>query len=201
MKRKGYKCALFALSILTCTGLYSIKANAEVMSSFGAKSEEEYEQELNSLLKNASGCETAQSEVRKSITQSINFEKELMQEYLTWLEEEEKLTQERKDAGQVLTEYNGVYYFNGKQRETYYNLDMSGVVSIMRNRGFSEKEFPYWVREDGCKMLGDYIMVAANLNVYARGSVIETSLGPALVCDTGGFASNHPYGVDIAVDW
>lgn len=86
-------------------------------------------------------------------------------------------------------------------KETYYNLDMSGVISIMRNMGFSEKDYPYWVRDDGCKMLGNYIMVAANLNLRPRGTTIATSLGTGLVCDTGGFAAYNQTQLDIAVTW
>lgn len=88
---------------------------------------------------------------------------------------------------------------NGK--ETYYNLPMHGVIQIMRDAGFSETEYPYWIRNDGCKMLGDYIMVAADLSIRPRGSIIETSLGTALVCDTGGFANYNSTQIDIAVDW
>ena len=62
-------------------------------------------------------------------------------------------------------------------KETYYNLNMSGVVKIMRRQGFSEEEYPYWVREDGCKMLGPYIMCAADLALRPRGSLVESSLG------------------------
>ena len=50
-------------------------------------------------------------------------------------------------------------------------------------------------------MLGDYIMVAANLKTYPRGSIIKTSLGMAIVCDTGTFAKRNPYQIDIAVNW
>jgi hypothetical protein len=99
-----------------------------------------------------------------------------------------------------LTASGGV--FNGPSgRETWYNLPMDGVISIMRNAGFSEEEYPYWVREDGCRMLGDYIMVAANFDIRPRGSTLATSLGTGLVCDTGTFIYTYPYGVDIAVDW
>ena len=86
-------------------------------------------------------------------------------------------------------------------KETYYNLPMSGVISIMRNAGFSEEEYPYWIRDDGCKMLGDYIMVAADLSIRPRGSIIETSLGTALVCDTGSFVNYNATQIDIAVNW
>ena len=102
--------------------------------------------------------------------------------------------------GPVLCTGLGVVYGpNGK--ETYYNLPMDGVVRIMRNMGFDEEEYPYWEREDGCKMLGDYIMVAANLDVHPRGSLVACSLGMAIVCDTGGFAVNNPQQLDVAVNW
>lgn len=83
-------------------------------------------------------------------------------------------------------------------KETYYNLNMSGVVSIMHSAGYGGE---YWVRNDGCKMLGDYIMVAANLSVHPRGSLVETSLGTGIVADTGGFASHNPTQIDIATNW
>jgi hypothetical protein len=67
--------------------------------------------------------------------------------------------------------------------------------------GFSEEEYPYWVREDGAKMLGDYVIVACELNIRPRGTIIKTSMGEAIVCDTGSFAYSNPYQIDIAVTW
>lgn len=99
--------------------------------------------------------------------------------------------------GPVLTRSAGTVQ-GPSGKETYYNLDMSGVIKIMRNQGY---EGEYWVREDGVKMLGDYIMCAANLNVHPRGSLVESSLGTCIVCDTGGFASSNPNQLDIAVTW
>ena len=99
-----------------------------------------------------------------------------------------------------LTRTGGV--FDGPSgRETYYNLPMKLVVKYMRRLGYSEEEYPYWIREDGCKMLGPYIMVAANLKIRPKGTILETSLGTAIVCDTGGFVKKYPKGIDIAVDW
>ena len=96
-----------------------------------------------------------------------------------------------------LTPSKGVHYgVSGK--ETYYNLDMSGVISIMRSMGNND---PYWIREDGVKMLGNYVMIAANFNIRPRGSLVETSLGTGIVCDTGGFAEKDPTQIDIAVNW
>ena len=84
--------------------------------------------------------------------------------------------------------------------ETYYNLDMSKVVDTMRRKGFSEEDYPYYIREDGVKMLGDYVMVAADLDIHPRGVIVETSLGQGLVCDTGDFAETGDI-YDIATDW
>ena len=99
--------------------------------------------------------------------------------------------------GPVLSRGNGsVHGPSGK--ETYYNLNMNGVVNIMRRMGNTDE---YWVRDDGCKMLGNYIMCAANLRVHPRGSLVESSLGTCIVCDTGGFARGNSNQLDIAVTW
>ena len=76
---------------------------------------------------------------------------------------------------------------------------MNGVIRNMRNRGFSEAEYPYWIREDGCKMLGDYIMVAASLDIRPYGTIVQTSRGLGIVADTGSFASSNQYQLDLAV--
>ena len=78
---------------------------------------------------------------------------------------------------------------------------MNGVVSKMRRLGYSEEEYPYWVREDGVKMLGDYVMVAASYDIRPVGTILESSLGMAIVCDTGTFANSNPTQLDIAVSW
>ena len=97
----------------------------------------------------------------------------------------------------VLTASKGVNYY-GNQKETYYNLNMDGVISIAQSQGI---EGEYWIREDGCKMYGDYIIVAANLDTHPRGSLVETSLGTGIVLDTGSFAESNPHHIDIATDW
>ena len=83
-------------------------------------------------------------------------------------------------------------------KETYYNLNMSGCINIMNSRGFNE---PYWVRSDGVKMYGYYVMCAAGLSIRPKGSIVESSNGLAIVVDTGGFASRNPRQLDIAVTW
>lgn len=97
----------------------------------------------------------------------------------------------------VLTASKGVNY-GPSGKETYYNLDMSGCIATMRSYGNTDE---YWVREDGCKMLGPYIMCAANLDMHPRGSLVESSLGTCIVVDTGGFTYVDTTQIDIATTW
>ena len=113
--------------------------------------------------------------------------------------QEEKQTQPPV-AGGKLTPRGGVY-MGPSGKETWYNLPMGYVVKIMRDHGFSEEEYPYSIREDGCKMLGSYVMIAANLDLRPRGTIVETSLGLGIVCDTGAFCQKDTTAIDIAVDW
>lgn len=123
-------------------------------------------------------------------------------------EEAAKKKEEEKKLEIIETSYSGGKLSKSKGtiqgpsgKETYYNLNMSGVVSIMRRMGFSESEYPYNVRADGVKCLGPYVMVAAHLGKRPRGSKVQTSLGTGIVCDTGGFASNNPTQIDVATAW
>jgi len=97
-----------------------------------------------------------------------------------------------------LTKSKGAQYFTDSKgvshRETYYDLPMNVVMSACGGT--------YSIRADGAKVDQDgYILVAANLQNYPRCSVVETSLGPGKVYDTGGFAARHPHGFDLATDW
>ena len=100
-------------------------------------------------------------------------------------------------TGSVLTRQGGVNY-GPSGKETYYNLPMQGVVNIMRRMGYDAERYPYWVREDGVRMLGPYVMIATNFSHWPRGSFVETSLGIGLSCDTGHLGWNH---IDVAVRW
>ena len=111
-----------------------------------------------------------------------------------------KTTTKSAWSGDVLSKSKGVVH-GPSGRETYYNLNMNGVIRAMRNMGYTETDYPYWVREDGVKMLGKYVMVAANYEIRPKGTIIESSLGEAIVCDTGGFVKNNPTQIDIAVTW
>ncbi|MBQ6510378.1 G5 domain-containing protein [Candidatus Saccharibacteria bacterium] len=83
-----------------------------------------------------------------------------------------------------------------ERQETFYDLDMSRVMAANCGGG------GYSVREDGVKVDKDgYVIVAANLNLYPRCSIVETSLGQGKVYDTGTFAVSSPEQFDIATDW
>lgn len=123
-------------------------------------------------------------------------------------EEAAKKKEEEKKLAVVETSYSGTKLSRSRGsiqgpsgKETYYNLNMNGVVSIMRRMGFSESEYPYNVRADGVKCLGPYVMVAAHLGKRPRGSKVQTSLGTGIVCDTGGFAAGNPTQIDVATAW
>jgi len=94
-------------------------------------------------------------------------------------------------GAQIFTDSNGVAH-----RETYYDLPMNVV---MRHCGGGD----YTIREqDGAKIDQDgYILVAANYRIYPKCSIVETSMGPGKVYDTGGFALRYPHGFDLATDW
>ncbi|MDO4611369.1 MAG: G5 domain-containing protein [Candidatus Saccharibacteria bacterium] len=87
-----------------------------------------------------------------------------------------------------------------ERQETYYDLDMSGVMSLFSKQCGSGNY--YTVRADGAKVDSDgYVLVAADLNRYPRCSVVETSLGLGKVYDTGTFALSNPEQFDLATDW
>lgn len=105
-----------------------------------------------------------------------------------------------KTNPQSLTKAKGAQYFTDSKgvthRETYYDLDMSRVMQACGQGGY------YTVRVDGVKVDRDgYAIIAANYGRYPRCSIVETSVGPGKVYDTGGFAAVHPDGFDLATDW
>lgn len=100
----------------------------------------------------------------------------------------------------ALTKSKGAQHFTDSRgvvhRETYYDLNMRRVMQSCGQGGY------YTVRIDGVKVDRDgYVIVAANYGRYPKCSIVETSVGPGKVYDTGGFAQHHPDGFDIATDW
>ena len=117
-----------------------------------------------------------------------------------------KKVQEKKENNHVtvkcsnkscLNKTDGV--FEGPSgKETYYNLNMHGCIKLMEALGYNYK---FWIREDGVKMYGNYVMCAADLSIRPKGTILQTSLGTGIVCDTGSFVNQNRYQLDIATSW
>lgn len=112
---------------------------------------------------------------------------------------EEILIEDIETPYSVLNKRMGVNYFNG-QKETYYNLRMTGVIRLLDDMGIPHGE--YWVRDDGAKMLGDYIMLATDTNRIPKGTIWETSLGTGMIVDHCSGSESYPgVWIDVAVNW
>ena len=212
-KLKQYRHKALALAAgLAVSGIVSSMAAAAEVRFTGQEesaslfNSTEEELSLGQISDNAEAEEEEKKVSFSSDEASVVSEEEAAEEK-TWEESKEdnrkaKTSDESKEEeltwdGPVLDPYVGTV-IGPSGKETYYNLDMSGIVEIMRSMGNMDE---YHVREDGCKMLGDYIMCAANLDVHPRGSLVPSSLGMCIVCDTGGFAEYDPNQLDIAVTW
>ena len=96
----------------------------------------------------------------------------------------------------TLTAKLGTIQFDG-HRETWYNLDMSRVVANTDKAiGMSGL---YNVREDGAKCYGPFVIVAADLNLHPRYTLVNTSLGTGVVLDAHTATDRET--IDIATDW
>lgn len=96
-----------------------------------------------------------------------------------------------------LTRQSGIFA-GPSGKESYYNLPMGRVIRYMANLGYN---YRFWIRSDGVKMLGPYVMCAADLSIRPKGTLVETSLGTGIVCDTGEFVRSNSCQLDIATAW
>ena len=94
----------------------------------------------------------------------------------------------------VLTAAKGVNNFMGHQ-EKYYNLPMQKVVKRAQDMGIPCE---YWVREDGVKMFGPWVICATHPSVI-RYTQIDTSLGKGIVLDY--HTTKDKTLIDIATNW
>lgn len=83
----------------------------------------------------------------------------------------------------------------GNHVETWYDLPMNKVIQRSQEAGIPCE---YWVREDGVKMFGQWVIVAAHPKV-TRYSLVETSLGQGIVLDRHTAGDTELY--DIATVW
>lgn len=145
--------------------------------------------------------EPEENQMVKSTVTGENDEQEEVAEEPTEPEEssdtEEESNQEYSEYEPVLTASAGRIQ-GPSGEETYYNKDMQGCIDIMKSKGY---DYEYSVREDGVKLYGGYVMVAAYLPMRPKGTLVQTSLGMGIVVDTGDFAATNHYQLDIAVTW
>lgn len=99
--------------------------------------------------------------------------------------------------GTVLTKQAGTIQ-GPSGKETYYNLPMNNCIRYMNDLGYN---YEYWVRDDGVKMFGDYVMTAGDTNKTPKGTVVETSLGQGIIVDHCEASEWGVNGYDIAVAW
>ena len=95
----------------------------------------------------------------------------------------------------LLTAKIGTIQYNG-HKETWYNLNMRRVVA--RSDEDLNLTDAYWVRDDGVKMYGPFVIVAADKTI-PRYSLVDTSLGIGITLDT--HTTGDPNHYDIATDW
>ena len=96
----------------------------------------------------------------------------------------------------VLTARMGTITFQD-HKETWYNLRMNKVVERTDNAlGVTGL---YWEREDGVKMYGPWVIVAADWSVHPHYSFVETSLGTGIVLDA--HTTDDSELIDIATNW
>ena len=96
----------------------------------------------------------------------------------------------------ILTASVGRITFNGHS-ETYYSLPMKKVIQKANNHyGVQNVD---WVADDGCKMYGPFVIVAADYGTYPYGTIVGTSRGLGIVLDTH-TASDRSL-IDIATTW
>lgn len=94
----------------------------------------------------------------------------------------------------ILTASLGRISYNG-HTETWYDKPMNRVVGRAQMIGIPAD---YWIRDDGVKMYGPWVIVASHPSV-TRYSLVETSLGKGIVLDR--HTCQDAELIDIATDW
>ena len=94
----------------------------------------------------------------------------------------------------VLTAGLGRITYQG-HTETWYNLPMQNVVQRAQDMGIPAE---YSVRDDGVKMFGPWVIVAAHPSKI-RYTLVDTSLGQGVILDTHEMPDEEL--IDIAVEW
>ncbi len=162
-----------------------------------AGKEETAAADTTTATKNPEGFVTY-SYVKAEITDDIENSKtyKSVQSHCTW-------------TGTVLNKSNGriqgpsgveTFYDDKK----YYPEPDPFLVSRLKKGGYIAQTDQAWIRSDGVRMIGNYVMVAADFyytKIRPLGTIYETSLGLGIVCDIGGFVKKDPTATDIYTTW
>lgn len=194
---KAVKENIILLQDYTKTELDRIKAEMDKLAENGKTYTEQIDGLNNNFDRLQKDIETQIKEINERIdeVEQARIEKEAAEENQAVITA--SYTPEYTAPTSGLTPSGGINNFNG-HTESYYNLPMDGVIQQARNFGI---EGEYWVRDDGVKMYGDYVICACNRDIYPLGSLVETSFGTGISLDTGSFVAWNPTNVDIGVSW
>lgn len=94
----------------------------------------------------------------------------------------------------ILTATLGRITYNS-HTETWYDLPMDKCVKRAQDMGIPCE---YWVRDDGVKMFGEWVIVAAHPS-KTRYTRVQTSLGEGIILDT--HETDDTELIDIATTW
>lgn len=95
-----------------------------------------------------------------------------------------------------LNSYLGTITDSYGYRLTYYDLDMSKCIEVMRRKGYTDE---VWVDQYGYKRLGKYIMAAG---AYKKGTILKCSQGEVIIVDHGSFEETYgKAALDLCAAW
>ena len=136
--------------------------------------------------------ETFSTEESTQVQSEDNIEEDIIEKETIFVVEETKTTTEWWWEGEKISP-NNLKVDGPSGIETCFNENIEEILDNMWNNGFIGE---YWIREDGVKMFGKYIICKANPNNKSLGTIIPTTIGIAIVCDV-----NTEENVCIAVTW
>lgn len=162
-----------------------LKIKGNNISSDSLNENEHHDNSLNDVKEEIQTVENTNTvETKNTIVEDLNYENVVVEEVSAPIETIQLMDTNAKFATNVYhTGVNEVF----DEMDTIKISNVSNIIKMMREKGFDEANYPYYIREDGVKMLGNYVMVSASLADHPLGSVVETSLGQGIVCNESGF--------------
>jgi len=201
---------------ITCVFLIGIALTVILVMAVQPKPEPEIQTEIVEMVRTVYVQETTTNEKetafnsRTHVMQLDDMDSAKETETEEILQDSDQETNDYVLAEDRLNPEDGINYNADGILETYYNLPMEGLIEALDrswayydciNRDIIDdilENSGYWIRNDGVKMFGDYVIVAAELTQFPRGTIVETSLGTGMVLDTG--EGGYDW-FDLATNW